>query len=71
MHCNMRTVFFIFIKWQKETHPPFHLHPLSPEANLTHVVLKRVDHQVVPAVGAKLRASRVQKIDDYEQIRTS
>lgn len=35
------------------THPPLHLHPLPPEANLTHVVLKRVDHQVVPAVGAK------------------
>lgn len=40
------------------THPPLHLHPLLPEANLAHVVLERVDHQVMSAVGAELRTDR-------------
>lgn len=40
------------------THPPLHLHPLLPEADLTHVVLKRVAEQVVSAVWAKLRSNK-------------
>lgn len=41
------------------THPPLHLHSLSPETDLTHIVLKPVHHQVMSAVGTKLKNKNI------------
>lgn len=39
------------------TYPPLHSHSLLSEFHLTDVVFKRVNHEVVPAVGPKLKSA--------------
>lgn len=39
------------------THPPLHCHPLLSEFHFADIVFEGVDHQVVAAVGPKLRGT--------------
>lgn len=49
-----------------KAHPPLHSNSLLSEFHFTDIVFKRVDHQVMSAVGAKLRSKMREKMGKFK-----